>query len=399
MQLAKDGSTERHAHRELMRAFLENTFDQGLYPVYNTGSIQAKGGLQLKVYQALAGSIKRGVISPVYLLWGPEVYLRDKALAALKHYIAGGDLGQFNLSILDAAHRTPDEIIDAANTLPFFAEHRLVIVENPPYFRSKRKKEDSSEEQYQEYGDDRLLNYLQEPNPTTCLVFVTDESINKKLKTVRAIEKTGQILEFNNLKRKDLEEWIKAQFLKRGKKIELGALQYLLAVNPDDLGIINGEIEKLSLLDLSQEQLTLDQVKQAASSSAEASMFDLVDFIGEKHTAKAIEKLREILGQGEPPVKTLVMISRQLRLILAAKSLDNQGYGQGELISALGVHPYVCQKIFRQARNFSIEQLEQALETCLEVDLALKSGRGLPSMLLELAIISIGAGQRITLSA
>lgn len=353
----------------------------------------------MKVYQALVNSIKRGVISPVYLVCGPEGYLRDKAVYALKQYIAAGDLGQFNLSVLDAAQTKTDEIIDAANTLPFFSERRLVIVENPPYFRSKRKKEDGVGGKEQDEGDTRLLDYLREPNSATCLVFVSGENINRKMKAVKAVENIGQVLEFNNLKRKDMEEWVKGQFTKRSKKIEAGALQYLLAISAEDMGILSGEIEKLSLLDLGRENISLEQVKLAASSSVEASIFDLVDFVGEKQTAKAIEKLREILGHGEPPVRVLVMISRQLRLILAANALAAEGYGQNDLIPTLGVHPYVGQKIVRQARNFSQDQLEIALETCLEIDMALKSGKGSPALLMELAIISIVTGQIFKVSA
>ena len=90
--------------------------------------------MPVKVYQALVNNIERGMIAPVYLFYGSESYLREKSVAALKKHLASGDMGQFNLSIIDAAQARTEEIIDAANTVSFFAERRLVIVENPPLF-------------------------------------------------------------------------------------------------------------------------------------------------------------------------------------------------------------------------------------------------------------------------
>ncbi len=355
--------------------------------------------MPVKVYQALVNNIERGMIAPVYLFYGSESYLREKSVAALKKHLASGDMGQFNLSIIDAAQARTEEIIDAANTVSFFAERRLVIVENPTYFKSMGKKTEGEDEEEQGDGDINLLNYLQEPNPGTCLVFVTGDSVNSRTKAFKAVSKTGQALEFKHIKRRELEDWAKDRFRRLGKKIDAQALQYLVALNPEDMGILCGEIEKLSLLDLRQERVSIEQVKLAASASAEASIFDLVDFIGEKRSTLALEKLREIMGQGELPLRMLAMISRQLRLILVVKSLTEEGYSQEDLVRALGMHPYPAGKIIGQARNFSVEQLEQALEICLEIDLALKTSKGSPALLLELAVVCIGRGLSLNLSA
>lgn len=352
----------------------------------------------MRAYQALLSSLKRGVISPVYLFYGTVGFMRQEAVAALKQYFGDGDNGQLNITVLDAEKTGLTEVIEAANTLPLFSEKRLVVVENAPYFKNRRKKGEE-EQTEQDDGSELLLNYLAAPNPTACLVFVSPEGVNKNKKTFKALEKSGQALEFAPIKGRELEEWVADQFAVRGKKIEKGALQYLLTVSSDDPGILTGEIEKLSLLDLKSNAVDLTQVKLATSTSAEANVFQLVDHIGNKQSAMAIKLLREMLSQGEPPVKLLIMISRQLRLILAAKSIGNDGYTQNQVSATLGIHPYVGQKIMQQARNFSPEQLQLALENCLEIDIALKTGRGVPALLLEMGIICIGTSQPFNLSA
>ncbi len=355
----------------------------------------------MKIYQDLINSIKRGVISPVYLFCGVESYLRDKAVAALKNSLAGGDVGSLNLTLLDGSEVKVEEIVDTANTLPLFAAKRLVIVENTPLFKNRQRKNEQAErdEERESAGDRLLLDYLQHPNPATCLVFTTDENINHKKKVVKAIERVGRVMEFAPVKGRELEEWVVTQFAERGKKIDREALDYLLAINSSDLGILRGEIEKLSLMHYGQAVINLAQVKTGASSSLEANIFDLVDYIGEKKSAQAIELVREMLAQNEPGVRLLYMITRQVRLILAAKSLAAQGYAANQLPSSLGVHPFLAKKLVQQSRNFSVLQLESALESCLETDLALKSSQGAPGVLLELAILCICSGQSISLMA
>ncbi len=357
----------------------------------------------MKGFETLVNSVKRGVISPVYLLYGSEHFLMQRALNALKGFIAQGGLADFNISVLDCDKVKADAVVEAANTLPFCAERRLVIAENAPYFKNRRKNDKNDKNNIDDGGGKEadeaspiLLNYLLQPNPTTCLVFTSPDKANRNMKVTKALEKSGQVLEFAPLIGKELEEWVKMRLAKRGKKIQVNALNYLLAINSNDLGILQGEIEKLSLLDLKRESLTLEDVKLLASASAEASIFDLVDTIGAKRSGQAIQTLREMLGQGEPPIKVLVMVTRQLRLILATKSL---GSDQSQLAATLGVHPYVAQKLARQAANFSVQQLRAALETCLEVDIALKTGKGAPAILMELAVICISTGQMLNLSA
>ncbi|HEX3014772.1 MAG TPA: DNA polymerase III subunit delta [Desulfobacteria bacterium] len=280
----------------------------------------------------------------------------------------------------------------------FFSEHRLIIVENAPYFKNKRKKNESAPETHDE-GDACLLEYLAAPNQASCLLFIADEGINKQKKVFKQLGKVGQALEFAPVYSRDLNDWARSQFRRRGKTIEAGALNYLLSINSNDLGILAGEIEKLTLFDLETDSVTMEDVKLAATASVEAGVFNFIDAVCEKNSGKAIEALREVLAHGEPAVKVLILLARQVRLLLATKSLGPEAGNQMQLAGKLGVAPYTAKKLLAQVRNYSKAELEQGLSTCLETDLALKSSRGAPGILLELAVLCICHNQPLDLLA
>ena len=87
-------------------------------------------------YQSLLNSIERGVLSPVYLLYGDEDYLQELLVHKLKEHLVSPGFGAFNLDELDGEKAAPGQIVGSANTLPVFAQKRLVIVKNPPFFQT-----------------------------------------------------------------------------------------------------------------------------------------------------------------------------------------------------------------------------------------------------------------------
>ena len=80
-------------------------------------------------------NIKEKKFPGVYLLYGEEVYLkrqyRDKLLAALT---LPGDT--MNFSAYQGKDINPGELIDLAETLPFFAEKRVILVEDSGFFKT-----------------------------------------------------------------------------------------------------------------------------------------------------------------------------------------------------------------------------------------------------------------------
>lgn len=340
-------------------------------------------------FKALDNSLNRQLISPVYLFYGDETYLRDIYVERFIELIPKGSR-DFNIDIFDGSEVGIDSVIGAAMSLPFLSERRMVIVKNAGFFKARRKGKGTDEDGDEKTSDaDKpLLAYLENPLETTCLIFCAD-SVDKKRKTYKSVEKNGQVVEFASLKGRDLNEWIDQRSRKLGKIMEPQAIAELITSIGSDLRQLNMEIEKLVCYADNLPKITAVDVNNLVSRTVESSIFDLVDAVAEKRYRSAVKMAREMVFLGEPVIKIVFMIARQFRLLLMAKDLIGQGYSEKAVASQLQIHPYVAQKCIKQARSFKIEELKKDLEKILDADASIKGGRQEPMMALELLIVSL----------
>lgn len=322
-------------------------------------------------FQSVMNSIKRGVISPVYLIYGEEQYLQEMVVTALKEALLTPDIAAFNLDELDGERCSSAQVAESANALPVFAEKRLVIVKNPAFLQTGKKE---TQGEGAMANDQLLLTYFGDPLLSTCLVFLTNGSIDKRRKLVKTAEKVGQLLELNPLKGGELTTWIKEEAERQGLGIEPKALEFIVLNAASSLRHLKNELEKLALYCDQEKIIKLAAAEKLITRTSEANIFTMVDNLGLKKGELALQELSNLLDEGEPPIKILFMITRQVRLILQTKELEQKGFTEKQITSELGIHPFVTGKILRQVRNFGFVELENALTLLLECDVALKTG-------------------------
>ena len=341
-------------------------------------------------YQGMLKSFERGLYSPVYLLYGEETYLRDNILAQFKKKLMPDEVGDFNMDIVDGQETTPEAVVTMANTLPFMSEKRLVIVNYAPWFEAKKKpaKEDGGDKDKVNLPEQVLLDYLENPLDSTCLVF-TANSADKRKKLYKTVEKKGQIIQFTPLKGKELNDWITGKAHRLAKKIAPAAMAGLVTAVGSNLRLLENELGKLALYVDGRNEITAADIEVMVSKTVESSIFDMVDAVGERRANRALQIIREIIFYGEPPIKILHMIVRQFRIITVSKEMTKQGYSEKQVAGKIHVHPFVAQKCVRQGSNFTEEELHQALFKLLDVDEAMKTGKQEPVLALERLIVEL----------
>ncbi|MGI6606751.1 MAG: DNA polymerase III subunit delta [Peptococcia bacterium] len=363
-------------------------------------------------YESIINSLKRGVIAPVYLLYGEEDYLQEKIVNAFKETLLTAEMAAFNLDEVEGEKCTPAQVADLANTLPVFAEKRLVIVKDFPPLWTRKKDEDSDgdEDKEKDKDDDAdtpeatpkgeqhdenavLLKYLANVSPSTCLIFWQKGKVKKTTKLYKAIAKAGEVLEIGSLKGTELGDWLVLEAKKMGKRLDRPALEYILINCGNQLRHLHNELEKLSLYCGNETTITIEAVKEVVTKTVEGNVFNLVDGLGLGKGDAALSELRNLLILGEPYPRLIYMIARQFRLLLLVKEAAGKGLTEKKIATDLKLHPYVTGKILRQARNFSYVQLEKSLNLILEADVGMKSGLK-PVLTLERLIVALTAARQ-----
>ncbi|MBO5372074.1 MAG: DNA polymerase III subunit delta [Lachnospiraceae bacterium] len=301
--------------------------------------------------------IKNGQFRQCYLLYGEEVYLkkqyRDKLVRAMT---TEGDT--MNFSSFEGKDIRPGELVDLAETLPFFAERRVILVENSGFFKS---------------SCDVLAEYLPEMNGSTCFVFVESE-VDKRSKMYKVMKNAGAIVEFAKQNESLLTRWILGRIGKENKKITQSVLQLFLSRTGLDMSNIDRELEKLLCYTYQKEVIEAADVEMIVTEQMENRIFEMVDAISGHNQKKALDLYYDLLALKEAPMRILFLITRQFRILAEVKELTGKGYGSFDIGKKVGVPEFAVRKYQAQAKKHTKEQLILALQDGAQTEEDVKTG-------------------------
>ena len=319
--------------------------------------------------QRLTQDIKSGQFNQIYLLYGAEAYLRKQYRDRLKNAIIGDD--NMNYHYYEGKDISIGEVIDQAETLPFFAERRLIILENSGFFKS---------------GGEQLAEYLSAPSNTTFFLFVETE-VDKRSRLYKAVSSKGCAVEFAIQDENTLKKWILGMVKKENKRISESALNFLLEKTGTDMENIRKETEKLFCYCMDKEAITEADIEEICTKRIGNHIFDMVSAIADKKQKQALELYYELLAQKEPPMRILFLIARQFNLLLQVKELKGKGYQNKAIGEKVGLPGFIAGKYVVQASRFKTREIRDAVEACVAAEEAIKTGRLNDNMSVEMLII------------
>lgn len=324
--------------------------------------------------QKLNEEIKSGQLKQVYLLCGEEDYLRrqykDKLKAALM-----GDGDSMNYHYYEGKDINIGEIIDLAETLPFFSDRRVIIIENSGLFKR---------------GGEQLAEYLKEVSETAFFVLVEKE-IDKRSKLYKAVSTKGRIVEFKAQDENVLKRWILGTLKKENKKITEKDLQFFLEKTGTGMENISKELEKLLCYCMDKEVITGDDIETVCTRQINNQIFDMINAIAEKRRKEAMGLYYDLLTLKEPPLRILFLLARQFNILLQVKELSKKGYSAKTIGENVGLPSFIAGKYMNQAAKFASADLRLAVNDCVEAEEAVKTGKIDDVLSVELLLIKYSA--------
>lgn len=318
--------------------------------------------------QTLNQDIKTGEFKQIYLLYGEEAFLKNSYKNRLKEAIIGDDT--MNFARFEGKGLDVDELIRLADTMPFFAERRLILVEDSGFFKS---------------ASDALVQYLPSMPDTTILLFIETE-VDKRNRLYKKVKDMGYAAELNRQDSAQLARWAGGILTREQKKITKHTMELFLSMAGDDMENIRMELEKLISYTLGREVITDEDVLAVCTVQVTNRIFEMVSAIVNRQPRKAMDLYEDLLTLKEPPMRILFLIARQFNQLLQVKDLMGKGMDKGTIASKLKMQPFVVGKTMPQARQFGREQILSYVEFCVETEEAVKSGRLQDRLAVELLI-------------
>ena len=320
--------------------------------------------------KSLNEDIKTGQFKNVYLLFGEEDYLKKQYKHRLtKAMLPDGDT--MNYAYYEGKGIAVPEIIDLAETMPFFADRRLIVIENSNFFKSAAPE---------------LADYIKGMPETACFLFVESE-VDKRGKLYKAVKDKGRAVELGRQDEKTLIMWLAGQMKREGKKVQESTLRYLLSKTGTDMENLEKELEKLFCYTIDREEIFAEDVEAICTEQITNKIFEMVEAVANKQQKKALDYYYDLLALKEPPMRILYLLTRQFKLLLEVQALVKKGYVKKQVAEIAGVHPFVAGKYMEQCRNFKKEELRAIMEEAADLEESVKTGRLNDTMSVEIFIV------------
>ena len=264
--------------------------------------------------------IKKREFHNLYLLYGDEEYLKRYYRENLKYCILE-DSDDMNFSKFENKGIDLNEVQSIADTLPFFSEHRLIIIQDSGLFKSSND----------------FADYLEHMPDSTIIVFVEKEILKES-----------------------------------GKVFTRKTMEYFLHRVDNNLYNLSNEIEKIAAYTAGREEITIADIDAVCPAYLQNHIFQMVDAVGVGDTDKALKLYNELIELKEAPSYILYMLIRHFNILLQIGSMGNAPKNQ--VASKIGISPYFVGNYQRQSSRFSGKQLKQALDNSLETEQKFKTG-------------------------
>jgi len=300
-----------------------------------------------------------------------EPLLADRAVQRVIDTYVDPSMKDLCYTTFHAEEAKPGEIVLEAQTLPFLAERRVILVRNAERYQS-------------EAAAGPLIAYIQSPNDTTVLLLITAQ-LDKRTKLYKACDKSGVIVECPELSERELEEWARGLVAQQGKTIDRPAVRELVGRAGSRLSDVENAVTLVTGYVGEAERVSEEDVRAACADVAEEEVWALTDAIAASRTGPALVALRKLMDLGKREDDLMGIINWLLKNAYAVASA---GAGSS------GLSPFVARKMAPLADKLGVNKLRDAFALCTDTHFMMRTTGVDSALALELLVIKLAAPRR-----
>ena len=304
-----------------------------------------------KAQKTLLEELKSGEFHPLYLLYGEERYL----LSYYKKLFlkAFSENEGINITQIEENLETKN-LIDTAETLPFFAPYRLMLFDGK--IGGKKKLSDD------------FVQYLKTSPRTTVMLFL-EEKVDKRSSFYKTVKDRGLILPCTVQDADFLERFAFQFFKKEKKQITRPLLQKLLERTGNNMYRIEAECQKvISFL------------------GEEIAVTEEIEALGRGNRETLFRYYGDLLQLEESPTKIRSMIKNNVTKLLIVREMLTEGRAERDIAQALSMEPWRVRRFCSEARSYTLEALEDLVHALLRLEEEIRQGKIAEQMALEVLL-------------
>jgi DNA polymerase III subunit delta len=313
-------------------------------------------------------------LEPLYLLVGPERYLRRvSAQAITEAALASTLIRDFNEASFSLLTDSVQSAIAAAEQMPMMSERRVVRVRDFARLR--------------DMDEDVLIRYLGNPSPSTVMIFTADD-LDKRKKSTKALLDACTVVDFSPLKDSEAKAWAKSYLKSLKAATDDQVLSEIITLVGTDVQTLANELDKLAAAALDTGRITMDHVDELIGRTRELSNFELGDHLLANNRKRALETLHRLLDDGAEPVMLIGLIAGNYHRLALGKHLLTRG-GREEVFRNISMPPFKREAYIANLQRSDARKIARGIQLTAAADLAIKTSQATPRLQLELLVCEL----------
>lgn len=320
-------------------------------------------------------SLRQG-LEPLYLLVGPERYLRREAVQSITDAAMGATLiREFNDASFSLLTDSVRSAIAAAEQLPMISERRVLRVRDFARLRDA--------------DEDVLIAYLSNPSPTTVMIFTADD-LDKRKKSTKALLDACAVVDFSPLKDSEAKAWAKSYLKSLKTAADDPVLSEIVNLVGTDVQTLANEIDKLASAAAETGRITMEMVEELIGRTRELSNFELGDHLLSSNRKRAMETLHRLLDDGAEPVMLIGLIAGNYHRLALGKHLLARG-GREEVFRNISMPPFKRDAYIANLQRSDAKKIARGIQLTAAADLAIKTSQATPRLQLEMLVCELAS--------
>ena len=315
--------------------------------------------------------IEKGTYDRVYLIYGDEPYLVRHYMNRLKKAIIPEE-ESMNYAYFDSMPEDVRRITDFADTMPFFGDRRLVILDKANAFKK----------------DNGLADYI--PNiPETSTIVIVEDEVDKRSRLYKAVSKVGTVMELKRLGLDDLKLFVGQRFKKAGKGITERDFNYFIENVGDDLYTIANEADKCIAYAGDGKGIDRKVIDAVCSLQVENKIFDLVDAILRADGSTVFKLYSDLVTLRENSFGIMAVIRKNYNRLLLIKELQEKGCSLSEIAAKTKTADWLVKKQAAKVKNYDSRRLKDSIQLMMNTEYDIKIGNIGEQMGLEIMLANL----------
>ena len=323
----------------------------------------------------LERSLRQG-LEPLYLLLGPERYLRRVAAQEITEAALSATLiREFNEASFSLLSDAVQSAIAAAEQLPMMSERRVVRVRDFARLR--------------EADEEVLIAYLGNPSPSTVMIFSADD-LDKRKKSTKALLDACTVVDFSPLKDSEAKAWAKTYLKSVKTAADDQVLSEIINLVGTDVQTLANEIDKLASAAVDTGRITMELVDELIGRTRELSNFELGDHLLANNRKRALETLHRLLDDGAEPVMLIGLIAGNYHRLALGKHLLARG-GREEVFRNMSMPSFKRESYISTLQRSDAKKIARGIQLTAAADLAIKTSQATPRLQLEMLVCELAS--------